>query len=68
MSESKPAQDEPNKHSPVITSTDSVPVVIQDGIIFCREDLMTGHEEADVIVIQQMVKANESGVKRINIG
>ena len=26
------------------------------------------HEEADVIIIQQMVKASESGVKRINIG
>lgn len=28
---------------------------------------MTCHEEADVIIIQQMVKATESGVKRINI-
>ena len=61
------AQDEPNEHSLVITSTDSVPVVIQDGIVFRREDLMTCHEEADVIIIQQMVKAAKSGVKRINV-
>ena len=61
------AQDEPNEHSLVITSTDYVPVVIQDGIVFRREDLMTRQEEADVIIIQKMVKVAESGVKRINI-
>ena len=61
------AQDEPNEHSLVITFTESVPVVIQGGIVFRRQDLMTCHEEADVIIIQQMVKAAESGVKRINI-
>ena len=51
----------------LITFTESVPVVIQCGIVFRRQDLMTCHEEADVIIIQQMVKAAESGVKRINI-
>ena len=61
------AQDKPNKHSLVITSDDSIPVVIQDGIVFHREDLKTCHEEADVIIIQQMLKAVENGVKRINI-
>ena len=61
------AQDEPNEHSVVITFTESVSVVIQGGIVFRRQDLMTCHEEADVIIIQQMVKAAESGVKRINI-
>jgi len=61
------AQDEPNEHSLVITSTDSLPVVIQDGSVFRREDFMTCHEEVYVIIIHQMVKAAESGVERINI-
>ncbi|XP_078661436.1 uncharacterized protein LOC144905583 [Branchiostoma floridae x Branchiostoma belcheri] len=61
------AQNEPNEHSLVITTTDPVPVVIQDDIVFRREDLLTCHEEADVIIVQQMVKAAESGARRINI-
>jgi len=43
----------------VITSTDSVPVVIMDGVVFSREDVMTSHEEADVIIIQQMVNLRQ---------
>ena len=36
----------------VFTFTESVPVVIQCGIVFRRQDLMTCHEEADVIIIR----------------
>ena len=38
-----------------------------DGVVFSREDVITSHEEADVIIIHQMVKAAASGVKIINI-
>jgi 5'-3' exonuclease len=61
------AEEESDEHSLVITSTDSVPIVIQDGIVFRREDLMTRNEEADVIIKQQIAKAAQSGVKRINV-
>ena len=45
----------------------SVSVVIQDDIVFRREDLMTCQEQVDVTIIQQMVKRAEHGTKRINI-
>ncbi len=41
----------PNKHCLDITSTDSVPVGIQDGILFHRKELITFHEEADNKII-----------------
>ena len=37
----------PNKHCLAITSTDSVPVGIRDGILFHRKYLITSHEEVD---------------------
>ena len=41
----------PNKHCLAITSTDSVPVGIRDGILFHRKELITSHEEADDKII-----------------
>jgi hypothetical protein len=42
----------------VITSTDSVPVIIQNGRLSYREDLMTVQKEADVIIIQNNDKGS----------
>lgn len=62
-------QEEPTERGLVITSTDSVgqPVVIQNGVALRGEDHITYHEEADVIIMQQLVRAAENGVKKINI-
>ena len=51
----------------MVTSADPIPFQIYQGHTQQRMDLRTTHEEADVILVQQMVKFAESGSIRINL-
>ena len=46
-------------HKLVVTGRDQVPTEINNGIVIPRRDLETSQEEADVIIVQQMVAITE---------
>ena len=46
-------------HKPVVTGREPVPVEINRGLVIRRCDLKTVQEEADVIMIQQMIAISE---------
>ena len=55
-------------HKLMVTWRDPVPVEISHGMIIRREDLRNAHEEADVIIIHQMLSiVVESSMNDINI-
>jgi len=54
-------------HKPVITGKDFTPIEIMKGLQRERIDLWTTHEEADVIIVQQVVKIANEGVKSIRV-
>ena len=56
----------PKDHTIVVTSADPTPFQICQDEIVNRIDLCTTHEEADVIIVQQMVKLAVDNI-RINI-
>ena len=51
----------------MVTGRDPVSVEINQGITIRREDLPNAHEEADVIIIHQMLSIVESSTNDINI-
>ena len=57
----------PTSHKLVITSQELVPVELCNGILTNRHDLQITHEEADVIIVQQMTKAAQGGANNINV-
>ena len=57
----------PEKNKLVVTSNDPIPFEISDGVIVQRLDMRTTHEEADVIIAQQVVKLAESGNSSIKV-
>jgi len=54
-------------HKLVITGPDPIPLEIHDGVARHRTDLTTTHEEADVIIAQQMTYLGLEGVKSIHV-
>jgi uncharacterized protein YPO0396 len=42
-------------------------ILIKQTIVLRRKDLMARHEKAGVIITQQIAKAAQSGVKKINV-
>ena len=54
-------------HKLVVTGRDPVQVEISHGMTICREDLRNAHEEANVIIIHQMLSIVESSTNDINI-
>ena len=52
-------------HKRVITGKDSEPVEVATDMCSKRSDLETFHEEADVIMVQQMARLAQSGVRNI---
>ena len=51
----------------MVTGRDPVPVEISHGTTIRREDLRNALEEADVIIIHQMLSIVESSMNDINI-
>ena len=51
----------------VVTGRDPLPIEISENIASARCDLLTHHEEADVIMVQQMEKLAFSGAKAISV-
>jgi len=51
----------------VVTSNDPVPFEINNGVIVQRVDMRTTHEEADIIIVQQVVKLAQSGNTSIKV-
>ena len=47
-------KDDTVRHSLVITGADPVPTEIINGLTIRRQDLRTTHEEADLIIVQQV--------------
>ena len=54
-------------HKLVVTGRDPVPIEISHGMTINREDLRNAHEEADVIIIHQMLSIVESSTTDIKI-
>ncbi len=57
----------PRNRQLVVTGTEPTPVEICDGSIKERPDIRTTHEEADVIIIQQVVHLAKSGKNSIRV-
>ena len=56
-----------NTNELVITSGHPVPLVIKNGEIFMRNDLRNTHEEADVIIVNQLVDLAVRGAQTISV-
>ena len=56
-----------NKHKLTITGPSPAPVEVFKGIAIEQKDLETTHEEADVIILQQVVAAANEGAKCIKV-
>ena len=57
----------PSTNKLVVTSQNPVPFEICNGVVLQRVDLRTTHEEADVIIVQQVVKLAEDGVSSMKV-
>ena len=55
------------KHKLVITGKDPKPTEVANDKLTERSDLETFHEEADVIMVQQMAQISQSGAKGISV-
>ena len=62
-----PASEDSFNYKLVMTGSGYVPQQIHMGIVISRHDLTTSHEEADVIIPQQMVVAADTGTERIAV-
>lgn len=51
----------------VVTSKDATPVEVTNGQVIQRHDLKNNHEEADVIIVHQMLAAAANGARNISI-
>ena len=51
----------------VVTSENPIPNEIVNGRKFLRDDLRTTHEEADVIIVQQIVNLSQHGCRSIKV-
>ena len=51
----------------VVTSENPIPNEIVNGRKLLRDDLRTTHEEADVIIVQQMVNLSQHGCLSIKV-
>ena len=51
----------------IVTGADPIPMEICEGIMRDRPDLRTTHEEADVIIVQQVVQLANSGKNNIHV-
>lgn len=51
----------------VVTGAEPIPIEICEGVLKERPDLRTTHEEADVMIIQQVVHLAETGKKEIKV-
>ena len=49
----------------VVTSENSVPIIIREGKVLPRNDLQNTHKEADVIIINQLVHLAQRNVSNI---
>ncbi len=56
-----------NNHELVITSELPVPVSIKNGEVTMRNDLHNTHEEADVIIVNQLVDLADKGASNIRV-
>ena len=61
------SQDKALGHKVVITGKEPTPIEISKGMQRDRIDLRTTHEEADVIIVQQVVKIANEGAKSIRV-
>jgi len=57
----------PSTSKLVVTAPDAVPFEICNGVELQRVDLRTTHKEADVIIVQQVVKLAEDGVSSVKV-
>ena len=51
----------------VVTGQDPTPIEVSDGKVTLRHDLHTTHEEADVVIVQQMVHVALTGASSIRV-
>ena len=51
----------------VVTGHDPTPIEIYNDRVMPRDDIRTTHEEADVIIVQQMVQLGSIGVQNIRV-
>ena len=57
----------PSRNALVVTGKDPVPFEIKNGTLAQRDDYRTTHEEADVIIVQQVVKLANAGASSLNV-
>lgn len=55
-------KDDFTQHKLVLTGSDPVPVEINSGVLIKRQDMKTTQEEADTIIVQQVVEAKAKKV------
>ena len=60
-------QEKPNRHRFIITGLASTPTEVYQGVSKQRDDLRSTHEEADVIIIQQVVSVANGGARHISV-
>ena len=51
----------------VVTGEQPEPIEVYRDIVYSRSDMMTTHEEADVIVVQQAMKAVSNGYQEVKV-
>ena len=57
----------PTVHKLVLTSSNPNPVEVYNGVVIHRADLHTTHEEADVIIVNQVVSAAQLGATSLKV-
>ena len=60
-------QEKPSKHRLVITGKELMPLELNHGTRYHRTELKTTHEEADVIIIHQVIQIANAGAKSIKV-
>ena len=58
---------EDNQNELVVTSEDPVPIAIRNGEVVRRDDLRNTHEDADVIIVNQLVDLAGRGANNIRV-
>ncbi len=56
-----------NENEFLLTSEDPIPVAVREGLVTNKNDMTNTHEEADVIIVNQMVYAAKRGASNISI-
>ena len=54
-------------HSLVVTGPDQTPVEVRPGVTVARGEMKTSHEEADTIILQQVVAIANQGAKCVSV-